>query len=76
MKKGILITLILMGVGIAAVIIGAILNGVAPTMTEPDSFNIVPLAQALSWIGAVLFLLPGIALVAFAVAHAVKDDKK
>ena len=76
MKKGILISLILMGVGIASVIVGAILNGVAPTITGDDAFNIVPLAQALSWIGAVLFLLPGIALVAFAVAHAVKDDRK
>jgi len=76
MKKTFVFTAVMFAVGIALTIVGAIFAGVVPTMTEPDAFDLAPLARTLTILGIVTTALCGVVLVAIGVAKAVKGDEK
>ena len=75
MKKGLLSAIIVLAIGVSMAVVGAVLKGVRPVITS-GSFDIVPLAQTFTWVGVTAVILSGIAIVAFAVAKAIKGEAK
>lgn len=70
MKKLTLATLIILGVGLAMVVVGAVLDGIAWNTT---SFDGAALATALTNIGYIASMLSGVVLTGTGIAYAIRS---
>ncbi len=72
MKKFITTTIVILSVGLAMVLIGAILQGI----NWGTGFDGTSLASALNTIGYIVAMLSGVVLTGLGVAYAVRNDSK
>lgn len=73
MKKTMLTTTIILGVGVAMILVGSILQGIVwdPTVFDGEAF-----ALALNTLGYIVALLSGIVLTALGISLAIRGEKE
>jgi|GEM_PF-4177225 len=75
-KKMTLSAIVILCSGVAAILIGAVLGSVGTLTSVTADFYVVPLIEALTWLGYVAAILSAVVLVALCVSSSARGGKE